>query len=90
MRVNDHEVVLEHITQYIREHMLNDNETVQLTAETPLLEWGILNSMGTARLVGFIRTQFGVRVPPRQMIRQNFQNIKCIANLVGSLSEPEA
>jgi acyl carrier protein len=89
MRVNEQEVVLECITQYIREHMLNDDESVQLTVETPLLEWGILNSIGTMRLVGFIRSEFGVRVPPGQMIRQNFQNIRCIASLVGSLSEPE-
>lgn len=85
----DREFVLRNLTQYIREHMLDGDESVQLTAETPLLEWGILTSIGTTRLVTYIRNQFGVRVPPRQMVRQNFQNINCIANLVGSLSETE-
>jgi acyl carrier protein len=89
MQVIDREVVLESLIQYIGEHMLND-EPVQLTTETPLLEWGILNSVGTTRLVAYIRQQFGVRVPPGQMVRQNFQNIDCIANLVGSLSETQA
>jgi acyl carrier protein len=90
MRVIDREVVLENLTQYIQEHMLNGDKSVGLTAETPLLEWGILNSVGTMRLVGYIRNEFGVRVPPRQMVRQSFQNINCIANLVSSLSEAEA
>jgi acyl carrier protein len=90
MRVADREVVLENLTQYIQEHMFKGDEPVGLTAATPLLEWGILNSMGTARLVGYIRNQFGVRVPPGQMVRQNFQNINCIADLVSSLSETAA
>lgn len=89
MRVTDREVVLNDLTQYIQEHMLND-ESVELTAETPLLEWGILNSVGTARLVGYIRNQFDIRVPPGQMIRQNFQDINRIADLVGSLGETKA
>lgn len=89
MRVTDREVVLENLTQYIREHMLNGDESVRLTVETPLLEWGILNSVGTTRLVGYIRNQFGIRVPPGQMVHQNFQNINCIANLVDSLGETE-
>jgi len=90
MRVTDREVVLENLTKYIRENMLSGDESVRLTTETPLLEWGILNSIGTTRLVGYIRDQFGVRVPPGQIVRQNFQNIKCIANLVDSLSETVA
>ncbi|MFB9831238.1 phosphopantetheine-binding protein [Actinoallomurus acaciae] len=89
MRVTDREVVVKDLTQYIQEHMLND-ESVELTAETPLLEWGILNSVGTARLVGYIRNQFDIRVPPGQMIRQNFQDINRIADLVGSLGETKA
>lgn len=90
MRVTDRMVVLKDLTEYIREHMLNGDESVQLTAETPLVEWGILNSIGTARLVGYIHNQFGVRVPPAQMVRQNFQNINCIADLVSSLGESKA
>lgn len=90
MRVTDREVVLDNLTQYIRDYMLNGDDSVGLTAATPLLEWGILNSVGTVRLVGYIRNKFGVRVPPMQMVRQNFENINCIANLIGSLSETEA
>ncbi len=90
MRVTNRTVVLESLTMYIREHMLNGDESVNLTAETPLLEWGILTSIGTTRLVGYIRNQFGVRVPAAQMVRQNFQNINCIANLVDSLTASEA
>lgn len=90
MSVTDREVVLANLNQYIREHLLNGDESVGLTNETPLLEWGILNSVGTTRLVGYIRNEFGVRVPAGQMVRQNFQNINCIADLVGSLGAVEA
>jgi acyl carrier protein len=89
MHITDRDVVVKDLTQYIQEHMLT-GDPVELTAGSPLLEWGILNSVGTARLVGYIRNQFGVRVPAGQMVRQNFQTIDSIADLIGSLGGTEA
>lgn len=90
MPVDSRDVVVESLTSYIQDHLLDGDQSVGLTTETPLLEWGILNSIETARLVGYIRNQFGIRVPPAQIVSRHFKNIDCIADLVSSLSEATA
>jgi acyl carrier protein len=90
MLVESRDSLVEEITRYIQDELLNGDRSAGLTTETPLLGWGILNSIDTARLVGFIRERFGVRVPPADIVERNFRNIECIADLVASLSATEA
>jgi acyl carrier protein len=90
MPVESRGSLVKELTQYIQDHLLDGDRSAGLTTETPLLEWGILNSIDTARLVGYIRERFGVRVPPAQIVQRHFKNIECIADLVASLSEAGA
>jgi acyl carrier protein len=90
MPVESRDAVVKELTRYIQDELLNGDRSAGLTTETPLLGWGILNSIDTARLVGLIREQFGVRVPPVQIVEKHFKNIECIADLVVSLSETGA
>ncbi len=83
------ESVLKELTEYVQEHLLDGDRSVGLTTETPLLEWGVLRSIDTARLVGYIRQRFGVRIPPTQIVHKHFKNIESIADLMASLSEAE-
>lgn len=87
MPVESRRILLKELTQYIQDNLLDGDKSAELTTETPLLEWGILNSIDTARLVGYIRAQFAVRVPPSQIVSKHFKNIECIADLVSSLSK---
>jgi 31-O-methyltransferase len=87
MSVASHETVAEELTRYIRTQLLDDDQPADLDSTTPLLARGILNSIGTARVVTHIREEFGVRVPPAKIVGRHFQNIDSMADLVCSLAD---
>src|SRR5262245_43320741 len=72
---------LQQIQNYIVNEVL-EGEDVGLSAETPLLELGILNSIEIVRLVSFVKDQFGVVLEVRS---DNFTNLNTIVALVQSL-----
>ncbi|MHC3475163.1 acyl carrier protein [Streptomyces sp. 7R007] len=90
MPVDSRESVVKDLTHYIQDRLLDGDGAAELTTETPLLEWGILNSIDTARLVGYIRERFGVRVRPGQIVHRHFKDIESITDLVVSLGEAPA
>lgn len=73
--------VFDVLRKYIEERILDTTE-VTLGEDTPLLEWGILNSLSTTRLTGFIREHFGVEVPIEEMVGDNFRDLRSIGALV--------
>ncbi len=73
--------IAEQLKQFIANTVL-DGKAIGLDETTPLLEWGIINSMEMVRLVSFIQKQFGVDVPAKKMIADHFANIASLTNLV--------
>lgn len=59
----------------------------ELDADTPLLEWGILDSFSVAELLNFIEQHFGVTVPLCSVSPQHFSSLRALAGLVGGLCE---
>lgn len=45
----------------------------------------MLNSLETARLLGYIRDEFDVRVPPAKVTAHYFRNLDSITDLVSEL-----
>jgi acyl carrier protein len=76
--------VLEVLTEYVSVRLLGDDNASDLTARTPLLELGVLNSIETSRLVAYIRETFGVRLSPASLTSNNFRDLETIAGLVVS------
>lgn len=58
-----------------------------LDAQTPLLEWGVIDSMSMIALLGFIETEFGVAVPDEQVRPEHFQSVERLAALIASLGD---
>lgn len=83
-------VLLDRLTEYTRSELLGGQAADDLDAQTPLLEWGVLNSLETARLLAFIREEFDVRVPPAQVTSAHFRNLETIADLVSTLQADAA
>lgn len=79
------EPTLDRLVDYVKNELLEGAELEELTTETPLLEWGVLNSMQTARLVSWIREELGVQIPPTQVVSRNFQTLRTVAELVERL-----
>lgn len=78
------------ITAFIRERFLDGDEQLELEETSPLLEWGVINSMNTALLMIFIREEFGVEVPPQDLVQRNFQDVRSIAAMVVDLMHPRS
>jgi len=74
------------VTEYIRDAFLDGDPKGELQDTTPLLEWGVLDSLKTARLLGFIRTEFGRNVPPLEINADNLRDVKAIAAMVARLA----
>lgn len=70
------------LVQYIGEQLLN-GDTAELDRATPLLEWGLINSMEMKQLVTFLERRFGVTLGARDVVAQNFRTVEAIAALVG-------
>jgi acyl carrier protein len=74
------ENVLERLTGYARATLSDD-----IGPTTPLVSSGLLKSVETARLLAFVNSEFGVRVPLAKLGRDNFETLETIAGVVQSL-----
>jgi acyl carrier protein len=54
----------------------------QLGIDDPLLESGIVDSLGILDLVGFIETEFGVQVKDEELLPDNFRTLRSVSRLV--------
>jgi len=70
------------LMEFIREEFLWGDDDRELTTSTPLLEWGIIDSLRTALLLGHVREGLGVFVSPTQINSRNFRDVTTIAALV--------
>ncbi|NGO47342.1 acyl carrier protein [Streptomyces ureilyticus] len=74
------------IAEYIREKFLDGDPQGELQDTSPLLEWGVLNSLRVAQLIGFLREEFGVVVPPREIHADNLRDVRSITAMVARLA----
>ncbi|MFJ2112677.1 MULTISPECIES: acyl carrier protein [unclassified Streptomyces] len=86
----DRTKILSKLNDYVVAELLDGKDAEQFDTTTPLLDWGLLNSIETARLVSFVRQELGVRVPPADMVKKNFQDLESIADLLLSLQDSSA
>lgn len=75
------DTILKQVNEYIVQQMLDPNST-DLEETTPLLEWGILQSLELVRLLHFIQKQFGIDIPPDKANADHFINPGAIADLI--------
>jgi len=73
------------VCSFIEKTLLGGNSE-GLDQNTPLLELGVVDSMGITRLTTFLETEFGLRVPVEELSAVNFASIEAIARLVLRLS----
>ena len=73
--------VVEQLKKYIAQDVLGGKD-IGLDETTPLLEWGIINSLEIVRLLSFVRKQFGADIPVGEIAAESFTSISSIAELV--------
>lgn len=70
------------LLEFIRERFLDNDLKSELNEATPLLEWGILNSMNMALLFSFIRTEFESPMTEASITGQNFKDVNSITSMI--------
>ena len=74
--------VVEVLRHHILEELLPDESSDVLTAETPLFEEGILDSVAALTIIEFIEDRFGVALEPHELSLDTFGSVTAIAALV--------
>lgn len=54
----------------------------KVTAETSLLDSGIIDSTGILEVVSFIESEFGIRVQDEEIVPEHFESVQRIAAFV--------
>ncbi len=72
------------IKNYILSEFLAGENPDCLTAVTPLITTGILDSMAVVKLLLFIEERFGVTIPPHEVTPEHLGNIESMGKLVRS------
>jgi acyl carrier protein len=72
------------IIRYIQDNLLTGKGEIELSPEDDLLSSGLLDSMGVMRLVGFVEETYNIKIPPEDIVIENFIDVKAITNYVGN------
>ena len=67
------------LLNYLREEILNNQTTSKLSAEDDLLGSGLLDSMSLMRMIAFIEKKFESKIPPQDLVIENFETVRAIA-----------
>ena len=70
----------EALLKYISEELLNNELEDELEATDDLLGDGILDSLGMMKLILFIETEYKTKVPPQDMVIENFMTVQHICD----------
>ncbi|MGA2362122.1 MAG: acyl carrier protein [Candidatus Aminicenantales bacterium] len=76
---------VDEIRSFIVETFLFEDDK-ELSETTPLLEKHIVDSTGVLEIVSFLEQRFGIRVEDAELIPENLNSIRNIANYIAKKS----
>ncbi len=74
------------IKEYIRRELLR-TEDDELSDETPLLEWGVIDSIAMVGLVTFIENKWKIALPSAEVSPANFSTVTTLCDMVLRLAK---
>jgi acyl carrier protein len=72
----------EDVKRYIVDHILDGRDGDELTFESPLLEWGVIDSLTIVDLVDFVKTKFSIDLPASELNPRNLESIRSFTGLM--------
>ncbi|HUF70777.1 MAG TPA: acyl carrier protein [Longimicrobiales bacterium] len=71
------------LLRFVREELAGGSPVID--ENEPLIDGGLIDSMGLMQLITFIEDRTGVRVPDDEVVPDNFQTVTSIDQLVQRL-----
>lgn len=75
------EEMLSELKQYVGRELL-DGRDAGLDEHTPLLEWGVLDSLSVAELVNFTSERFEIDVPQGEVTPDNLKDLDAYVGML--------
>lgn len=72
----------EGVKGYIVDHILDGRDAEELTFESPLLEWGVIDSLTIVDLVDFVKTRYAIDLPASELTPMNLETIRAFTELM--------
>lgn len=73
------------ITEYIKNEIMR-NRNANLPDDEDLLSSGILDSLGILQLVAYIDETFGIEIPDKDVVYENFNSVRALTEYLQQLS----
>jgi hypothetical protein len=83
------EDMLDELKQFIGRELL-DGRDAGLDEHTPLLAWGVIDSLSVAELLNFTNERFEIEVPRHDVRPENLKDLNAYVGLLMRLSEQRA
>ena len=72
----------EALREFLLSDVLYDRALKDLTIDEPLLDGGLLDSLGILKTVTFCEEHFGITIPDEDVLPDNFESVRTIVRLV--------
>jgi acyl carrier protein len=80
--------IAEQLRSYIENEMAASIPDGGLMPDTPLIESGLVDSLGLFKLIAFMEDNLDVSVAPEEIVFENFATVNAIVDLVRSKRPP--
>lgn len=70
------------ISQFIREHLLREDDEFSFAPDISLVAAGVLDSVSVLKLLIFLEDEFNVRISDEELTPANFDTVARIATLI--------
>ena len=78
----DRATVVTELTEYIVKEVASRPPVEPVTPDYPIIEGGLVDSLGLFKVIAFIEERYPVRIPPEEILFENFATINDIVRLI--------
>lgn len=84
--MSDTDFIEELVIRFIREH-LHPGASLEVDPEENLFTSGLVDSVGAMRLVNHVETALDTKIPPPDLVPDNFRTIRIMAGYLAGLKQ---
>lgn len=82
--MSNEQELIQRVTQYIMTEVANAPPETSPAPDFPIIEGGLVDSLGLFKVIAFTEEQFQVRIAPEEIVFENFSTINAIVSLIRS------